>query len=104
MATRPRHTAIPRDAYIPFSSGARKCAGDTFALTHATLILATITARWHLQPLPDHHVRPTPAVALRPRELRMRAAARTPVAVSATGCRLDMPVQPVQVDVGEQGA
>jgi cytochrome P450 len=77
-------TAIPRDAYIPFGGGARKCIGDTFSLTEATLTLASITARWHLQPLPDHHVRPALAAALRPRGLRMRATTRTPMVVSAT--------------------
>ncbi|MFD4656999.1 cytochrome P450 [Kitasatospora sp. NPDC058444] len=35
----------PRDAFIPFATGARKCIGDTFATTEATLALATIAAR-----------------------------------------------------------
>ncbi len=70
-----RAQAIHRDAFIPFAIGARKCIGDTFAMTEATLALATITARWHLHPLPLPHVRPA---TLRPKNLHMRAAERTP--------------------------
>jgi cytochrome P450 len=66
----------PRQILIPFGGGARKCIGDTFAITEATLALATITARWRLRPLPGHHVHPAPAVSLRPRGLRMRATTR----------------------------
>jgi len=73
-----RAQTIQRDAFIPFGAGARKCIGDTFALTEAALALATITTRWHLQPLPDQQVRPAPAASLRPKNLRLRALDRTP--------------------------
>ncbi|MGB6165619.1 MAG: cytochrome P450 [Pseudonocardiaceae bacterium] len=66
----------PRNALIPFGGGARKCIGDTFAITEATLALATITTRWRLRPLPGHHVHPALSVSLRPRGLRMRATTR----------------------------
>jgi cytochrome P450 len=63
-------------APIPFGAGARKCIGDTFALTEATLALATITTHWHLQTLPDQQIRPALAAALRPKKLHMRTTAR----------------------------
>ncbi|WP_172387761.1 cytochrome P450 [Streptomyces sp. MNP-20] len=66
-----------RHTLIPFATGARKCIGDTFAMTEATLALATITARWRLKHQPGHRqVRPALGGALRPRELRMQATPR----------------------------
>jgi cytochrome P450 len=72
----PQRTQPPRHAFIPFATGARKCIGDTFAMIEATLALATITARWHLQHLPGHHVRPALGTVLRPRGLHMQATPR----------------------------
>jgi pentalenene oxygenase len=66
----------PREAFIPFAAGARKCIGDTFAITEATLALATLATRWRLQLLPNQHVRPSRSVVLHPRGLRMRATQR----------------------------
>ncbi|MGK5529747.1 cytochrome P450 [Streptomyces sp. URMC 129] len=73
----PKRPQPPRHAVIPFAAGARKCIGDTFAITEATLALATITARWCLEHQPGHQSRPTAGTVLRPRELRMRATPRT---------------------------
>lgn len=68
----------PRDAFIPFGGGARKCIGDQFSMIEATLALATIAARWQLRSLPDQPVRPdTSPITLQPRGLRMRAVARS---------------------------
>lgn len=36
----------PRFAYIPFGAGSRTCIGNTFALTEATLVLASILQRF----------------------------------------------------------
>ncbi len=73
------HPARPaRDAFIPFAGGARKCIGDTFAVTEATLALATLAARWRLRLLPGRHVYPARAVLLHPHGLRMRATLRSP--------------------------
>ncbi|MFD7581701.1 cytochrome P450 [Kitasatospora sp. NPDC059817] len=55
----------PRNAFTPFATGARKCIGDAFAMTEATLALATITARWTLRhPPARQQVRPDPVLAL----------------------------------------
>ncbi|MFD5699407.1 cytochrome P450 [Streptomyces lasiicapitis] len=73
----PKRPQPPRHALLPFATGARKCIGDTFAMTEATLALATITARWRLEHLPGQQVRPALGLALRPRRLHMRATPRT---------------------------
>jgi pentalenene oxygenase len=62
-----------RSAVIPFGGGARKCLGDVFAVTLATLTLATLATRWRLHTLPGDHVRAARLGALYPRGLRMRA-------------------------------
>ncbi|MFI1801183.1 cytochrome P450 [Streptomyces sp. NPDC020379] len=62
----------PKGTWIPFGGGARKCIGDTFALTQITLTLATIAAHWQLQPIPGKQVRPARRATLTPRELSMR--------------------------------
>jgi cytochrome P450 len=56
----------PRHAFIPFGAEARKCIGDIFALTQATLALATITAGWTLHPLTPQPPRPITAGTLKP--------------------------------------
>jgi cytochrome P450 len=72
-----RRAAAPHGAFIPFGGGPRKCIGDQFGMTMATLSLAAITARWHLEPVPGHGPRPGVSATLRPRGLRMRAVARS---------------------------
>ncbi|WVS76357.1 cytochrome P450 [Streptomyces sp. SS162] len=49
-----RAAQISRHSYIPFGAGSRKCIGDTFAWTEATIALATILRRWRLRPAPGH--------------------------------------------------
>ncbi|MEU4730746.1 cytochrome P450 [Streptomyces sp. NPDC023588] len=71
QATRGRNSAL-----IPFGGGARKCIGDTFGLNEAALALATIAARWRLEPAPGTTVRPAPAATLNPHGLTMRTTAR----------------------------
>lgn len=44
-------SAAPRrDAFIPFGGGPTKCIGEQFGLTEASLILASVIARWNVQP------------------------------------------------------
>jgi cytochrome P450 len=57
----------PRYAYFPFGGGPRQCIGNTFALTEAKLILATIASRYRLRMVPGHRVETNPLITLRPR-------------------------------------
>ncbi|MBS2966075.1 cytochrome P450 [Actinocrinis puniceicyclus] len=67
-----------RNAYVPFGTGARKCIGDLYARTEATLGLATILGRWRVTCEPGMDVRPVPlATVYHPRRLRLRLNART---------------------------
>ncbi|RSS48643.1 cytochrome P450, partial [Streptomyces sp. WAC06614] len=67
----PERPQPPRQAFVPFGTGARKCIGEQFGLIETTLALATITSHWHLRPLPDAaHVRPKLVATLIPRGLR----------------------------------
>ncbi len=72
-----RARTVPKEAFIPFGGGARKCIGDAFGLIEATLVLATITARWDLHPTLDRPVQPVPRrAALTPGALPMRVRSR----------------------------
>jgi pentalenene oxygenase len=75
----PQRPQPPRHAFIPFAAAARKCLGDTFALTEATLALATVTAHWQLRALPGQRVSAAAQATLRPRGIHMRATTRTSV-------------------------
>jgi cytochrome P450 len=57
----------PRFAYFPFGGGPRLCIGNTFALTEAQLVLATVAQRYRLELLPGWEPTPEPLVTLRPR-------------------------------------
>ncbi|WP_029892666.1 cytochrome P450 [Nocardia brasiliensis] len=70
----------PHRVFFSFGDGARKCIADTFALTMATMILATIGARWQVHPISGNDNRPALSSVLRPRKLCMRVTARTPSA------------------------
>ncbi len=74
----PEHaSALPRGSFAAFSSGGRKCIGDEFAMTEATLTLATVTSRWRLTPEPGTDPRPKAlATTLLPRRMRLRVTAR----------------------------
>ncbi|HEX6888511.1 MAG TPA: cytochrome P450, partial [Candidatus Nanopelagicales bacterium] len=57
----------PRGAWFPFGFGARRCIGDQFAWLEATLVLATLAARFAPTAAPGHGtVAVHPAVTLRP--------------------------------------
>jgi cytochrome P450 len=49
-----RRAAVARHAYIPFGAGNRKCIGDQFVWTEATIAIATVLQRWKLSPAPGH--------------------------------------------------
>jgi cytochrome P450 len=68
---------IPRFAYFPFGGGPRVCVGASFAMLEATLLLAMIQQRFHLELVPGHPVEPMPSVTLRPKQgIRVRASLR----------------------------
>ncbi len=67
----------PANAFIAFSGGARKCVGDSFATTEATLALAHIASHWRLEESPGDPVRPILGLVLRPRKLQMKVLSRT---------------------------
>ncbi|MEG8184397.1 cytochrome P450 [Nocardia terpenica] len=67
----------PQDAEIPFGFGPRKCIGDRFAMTGATLALATIINRWDLATVSGRVVKATlSSIVMRPHRLRIRVSAR----------------------------
>ena len=58
----------PRGAWFPFGWGNRRCIGEQFAWTEATLVLATLAQRWTPRLMPGADTRPMPAVTLRTRD------------------------------------
>lgn len=72
-----RAERVHRYGYIPFGTGARKCLGDQYAMTEATLILAAIASRWSLAAVPGNRIRPNLiSMTVGPDRLRLRVAAR----------------------------
>jgi cytochrome P450 len=64
----PEQTAARRRfSYLPFGGGRRICIGAAFAMTEATILLATIAQRYQLQLVPGHPVEPQGLITLRPR-------------------------------------
>src|SRR5262249_31337574 len=57
----------PRFAYFPFAGGPRQCIGMDFALTEATLVMATILRRYRLELVRGSKVVPKASITLRPR-------------------------------------
>jgi cytochrome P450 len=61
-----RSAGRPHFAYVPFGGGPRQCIGNTFAVTEAQLILATVAQRYQLRTVPAHTVKANPLITLRP--------------------------------------
>jgi cytochrome P450 len=57
---------LPKFAYFPFGGGPRHCIGSSFATAEASLILAAITHRYHLELVPGQRIVPSPSITLRP--------------------------------------
>ncbi|GDY51368.1 hypothetical protein SVIO_019910 [Streptomyces violaceusniger] len=62
---------MTRGSYLPFGGGSRKCIGDVFGMTEATLALAAIAGRWRMRPIPGTKIRPRPQMSLTAGPLRM---------------------------------
>lgn len=52
-------------AYLPFSMGPRVCAGASFALQEATLLIAELVRRFRFRPVPGHTPVPVARLTLR---------------------------------------
>ncbi|MFY4721522.1 cytochrome P450 [Streptomyces sp. LaBMicrA B280] len=59
-----RAQEVTRGSYLPFGAGSRKCIGDVFGMTEATLALAALAARWRLRPVPGTTVSPRAEMSL----------------------------------------
>ncbi|MCB2110182.1 MAG: cytochrome P450 [Defluviimonas sp.] len=57
---------IDRFAYLPFGGGPRICIGASFALQEATIILATLLARFRFEPVAGRDPEPALILTLRP--------------------------------------
>ncbi|MET0132963.1 MAG: cytochrome P450 [Kibdelosporangium sp.] len=68
----------PREGFIPFGGGARKCIGDQFAVTEVVLGLATILSRWQVRPVPGRADRPETVAQWRRLGKRMRVTSAVP--------------------------
>ena len=62
-----RKAGRPRYAYVPFGGGPRLCIGNSFAMTEAILLLASIVQRFRLMLLPGTLVELEPLITLRPK-------------------------------------
>jgi cytochrome P450 len=52
--------------YLPFGDGPRICIGMRFALQEATIILATLMARYRVTPVPGRDPKPVMILTTRP--------------------------------------
>jgi len=62
-----RSGKIPRFAYFPFGGGPRVCVGASFAMMEATLLLAMIQQKYHLELVPGRPIEIFASVTLRPK-------------------------------------
>jgi cytochrome P450 len=58
---------LPRFAYFPFGGGPRLCIGNSFAMTEAILVLATIARRVTLRVETPQPLQLMPSITLRPK-------------------------------------
>jgi len=61
-----------RGTHIPFGGGARKCLGDNYAMTLATLALSTIVAQWRLSHGDPQAPSIEPRMTLTPHNVQVR--------------------------------
>lgn len=71
-----RREDLPREAFVPFGSGARKCIGDAFSWAEITITLAAVLSQWRLRPIPGHIVREATAAMPHPDHLPMTVTPR----------------------------
>lgn len=71
-----RSRQLPPGAFIPFAAGHHRCIGEAFSKTEMLLVIAAITSRWRLRPVPGHTTRAITALVPRPDALPMTVEAR----------------------------
>ncbi|MCP3805449.1 cytochrome P450 [Allokutzneria sp. A3M-2-11 16] len=69
-------TAPPRECFLPFGNGTRRCIGETFALTEIAIAVREIVRRWRLIPVPGKEVRAVAHATTYPNRLPMTVAPR----------------------------
>src|SRR5260370_18930547 len=67
-----RSGKIPRFAYFPFGGGPRVCVGASFAMMEATLLLAMIQQKFHLEVVSRLPIQNFPTVTLLPQASHCR--------------------------------
>ncbi|HYZ54886.1 MAG TPA: cytochrome P450 [Streptosporangiaceae bacterium] len=68
--------AAHRASFLPFGAGATKCIGEEFGFAEATLVLASIVARWDLYPEAGTTVSPAARAVLVPKAFPVRLSGR----------------------------
>ncbi|WP_086823002.1 cytochrome P450 [Allokutzneria sp. NRRL B-24872] len=63
-------------SFLVFGEGARKCAGDTFALTQLMVVVAGLLRRWELRTVPGPRKRPRARAVLHPRHVKLQLVSR----------------------------
>jgi cytochrome P450 len=67
----------PRNIYLPFGGGIRRCIGESFAWTEAILLLATLARKWKLRLVHEQKIGVHPMITLRPKHgMRMQTKDR----------------------------
>lgn len=78
--------ARPKDSYLPFSTGVRRCIGERFAWMEGVLLIATLAQKWRLHLLPGQVIEPRPLITLRMKYgLKMEAVQRSESPFRFTG-------------------
>ncbi|MFF3559632.1 cytochrome P450 [Streptomyces sp. NPDC002574] len=73
----------PRESFVPFGAGNRKCIGDAFAWTAVIIAMATILPRWQLTHLSGHQPKEATSAVPHPDHLPMTALRRKVAVTSA---------------------
>ncbi|MEV5776832.1 cytochrome P450 [Streptomyces antimycoticus] len=68
--------SLPHWAFSPFGAGSRRCIGDAFSWTEATITLATVLPRWRLRPASGCSPQEATSAMPHPDHLPMIAEAR----------------------------
>ncbi|MET9669331.1 cytochrome P450 [Streptomyces sp. NPDC006475] len=71
-----RRESLRREEFVPFGAGNRKCIGESFSWTEATIVLATVLRRWALRPVPGHTPRAAASAMAHPDHVPMKVEPR----------------------------